>query len=85
MATVIEGPLPLPDPPEGHTWKYALVGEALADSPQGRDLISRLEKDYDGIVVEVLIGGGMTLQTQPQCPREAQLRAFHPDPKVRKP
>ena len=76
-------PLPLPDPPEGHEWKYALMGEKLADSAQGKDLIARLEDT--GVIVEVLIGGGDTLQTQPQVPKEAQLRAFHPDEKIRKP
>lgn len=86
--TVVQGPLPLHAPPEdsGHEkWGYALMGQALYDSPQGKDLVKRLESENEGILIEVLKGGGQTLQTQPHAPREAKLRAFHPDERIIKP
>lgn len=75
--------LPIPDPPEGHEWKYALLGETLAVSHEGKDLVTRLEAA--GIVVEILKGGGYQAQYQPELPRQAQLRAFFPDEGIIKP
>lgn len=64
--------LDIPEPPEGESWKYALIGQAVADTPEGKVLIKRLE-DQD-VYVEVLQGGGYTLQTQPQIPADARIR-----------
>ena len=86
--TVVQGPLPLHGPPSDsgvEKWGYALMGQALYDSPQGKDLVKRLEDEHEGVIIEVLKGGGMTLQTQPEAPREARLRAFHPDERIIKP
>jgi len=81
---VIHNPIELPDPPEGEgSWKYALIGETLAESPEGKELIERMESQ--DIIVEVLIDGGNVLHTMVQVPREVQLRAFHPDERIRKP
>jgi hypothetical protein len=76
--------LEIPVPPEGEgPWKYALVGQTLADTSDGKDLIERLQTE--GVLVEVLIGGDYAAQFQPQVPREAQLRAFQPDAGIVKP
>jgi len=84
MATVVHDPLPLPDPPEGEgPWKYALVGQALAESIEGKELIERMEKQ--GILVEVLTGGGYSMQTMVQVPQKARFRAFRPDEGIHKP
>lgn len=43
--------LPIPEPPPGETWRYAVVGTAVAATPEGQDLIERMKAE--GIVVIV--------------------------------
>lgn len=66
--------LQIPDPPEGETWKYARVGQAVADTPEGKVLIKRMEDQ--GITVEILQGGGYDMMTMPQVPPDAKVRSL---------
>jgi hypothetical protein len=60
------------DPPTGFTWKFARVGQELADTPEGKNLIQRMENQ--DIYVEILEGGGYEFLTQPFIPKDAQIR-----------
>lgn len=65
--------LEIPDPPEGEgPWKYALVGDDLSKTDDGKVLIKRLEDA--GVTVEILTGGGFAMQLQPQMPPDAKIR-----------
>lgn len=46
-----EPALPIPEPPPGETWRYAIVGTTVAATPEGQDLIERMRAE--GIVVQV--------------------------------
>lgn len=66
--------LDIPQPPEGQEWKYARVGQKVAESPEGKVLIKRMEDQ--GILVEILQGGGYEMLTQPQVPPDAKVRSL---------